>query len=112
AGGGRGRGRCRGGRGGAVTTGGVDAAPRFAFGRRASLTSAAPAVLVAIAVGGIAAAQGGYFPTSWGWSSIGFLWAIGIWLVLSGRTDAGRADVVFLGSLAALIVWVGLSITW
>jgi O-antigen ligase/polysaccharide polymerase Wzy-like membrane protein len=83
--------------------------PTAASTRRAAL----PALLVAAgAVVGLASAQGGYFPTSWGLAGTLLLWAIGLWIVVSGRTDAGRLDLVFLGLFAAFTCWVGLSISW
>ena len=83
-------------------------ASRFAPGARTL-----PAVLFVVAAAvGTAAAQGGYFSTSWGWSTLAFVLAIEIWLVLSGRTDAGRLDVVFLGTFALFAVWVALSVAW
>ena len=68
--------------------------------------------LVAASIVGLTAAHGGYFPTSWGLSAMGLLCVVGLWLVLSGRTDAGRLDAVFLGLLVALASWIGLSISW
>jgi hypothetical protein len=69
-------------------------------------------VIVGGCVIGIASAQGGYFPTSWGLPTALLLWTTALWLVLSGRTDAGRVDVLFLGLLTAFTGWVGLSIAW
>ena len=37
-----------------------------------------PALLAFGPVLGLAAAQGGYFPTSWGWASVPVLWAVAI----------------------------------
>ena len=74
---------------------------------------ALPTVVIAAgAVVGIASSQGGYFPTSWGLSGTLLLWATGLWLALSARTDAGRYDAAFLGFLAAFMCWIGLSIVW
>lgn len=61
---------------------------------------------------GLSAAEGGYFPTSWGWASAIGLLGIGIWLALSATTDAGRRDVAFLALLALLVAWIGVSIAW
>lgn len=75
--------------------------------------SSVPAVLVAaLPVLGLSAAQGGYFPTSWGWSSALLLWATALWCIVSGRTEMQRPDVVFVGLLLALACWVGASIAW
>jgi hypothetical protein len=80
---------------------------------RETLTHAAPACLVAAgAILGLATAQGGYFSTSWGWASTAFLWLIGLWAVVSGRTEVGRLDLGFAGLLALFTTWIGLSIAW
>jgi hypothetical protein len=77
------------------------------------LRSALPVLLlVAVTIVGLTAAHGGYFPTSWGLSATLLLWITGLWLVVSGRTDAGRLDLLFLGLLLALTAWIGLSIAW
>lgn len=70
------------------------------------------ALVVATPVVGLAAAQGGYFATSWGWSTTALLWIVGLWAVVSGRTDAGRLDMAFLALLGLVTAWVGLSVTW
>ncbi len=80
-------------------------APRFGSGLGA-------ATLFAIGLTSLVAAQGGYFPTSWGWSSIAFFWVLGTWLVARARTDATAADAVFLVLLTLLVAWVGLSTIW
>jgi hypothetical protein len=69
-------------------------------------------MLVAASIVGLTAAHGGYFPTSWGLSAALLLWITGLWLILSGRTDAGWVDAAFLGLLVALTSWIGLSIAW
>jgi O-antigen ligase len=83
---------------------------------RAAVVPLRPALpvllLVALSIIGLTAAHGGYFPTSWGLGATLLLWVAGLWLVVSGRTDAGRVDVVFLGLLGAVAAWIGLSIAW
>jgi hypothetical protein len=69
-------------------------------------------LLVSTSIVGLAAAHGGYFPTSWGLSATLLLWVTGLWLVVSGRTDAGKLDALYLGLLGALTAWMGLSIAW
>jgi hypothetical protein len=71
-----------------------------------------PAAVLAATVVLLARDQGGYFPTSWGWSGVALAGVVVTWLVASARTDAGLADVAFLIALVALTVWVGLSIAW
>jgi hypothetical protein len=67
---------------------------------------------VAVATAGLAAAQGGYFPTSWGWAALAFLFAGAIALVLSDRVELSRAELAFLGLLAAFVGWTALSLLW
>jgi O-antigen ligase len=61
---------------------------------------------------GLAAAQGGFFATSWGWASVPLLWAAALAAVLSTRASLSRAEVVFLGALTALTGWIALSAAW
>ncbi|MBA3842398.1 MAG: O-antigen ligase family protein [Actinobacteria bacterium] len=65
-----------------------------------------------VIVGALAAAQGGYFPSAWGWASLGllvptvFAWALGSVPALTGWRVAALLLV------AALTVWTALSIAW
>jgi hypothetical protein len=89
----------------------AEAAPRARASSRLGV-GAGTAALVAFALTALVSAQGGYFPTSWGWSSTAFLWVLGVWLVARARTDARLTDGVFLTLLSLLIAWVGLSTIW
>ena len=77
-----------------------------------AVTTAAPVAVTIAAVVWIAASQGGYFPTSWGWSALALLAVLCTWVLAAGVTDAWRFDSVFLLALAGLTAWVALSITW
>ena len=72
----------------------------------------APILVVLAVLVGLASAQGGYFPTSWGWAAVPLLLVLTMWLVVSGRTDAGRFDALFIGALGLFVAWGGLSIAW
>ena len=78
----------------------------------AQVDAAAPAVFAALAVGLIARDQGGYFPTSWGWSTLALVGVFVTWLIARARTDMQWTDAAFLLALLLLTVWTGLSITW
>jgi hypothetical protein len=93
-----------------ATAGGLDQTEARIRGER--LASAIPVLFVAIAVVAIASSQGGYFPTSWGWSVLAFVGVLSTWALATGVTDAGRKEATFLITLAALTAWVALSITW
>lgn len=85
--------------------------PRLA-GRLEIADYAAPLAIAAAATG-FAADQGGYFPTSWGWTALGLGWALGIALLVSGGfAPLSRLAIAFLVSLAGLFVWVALSPLW
>lgn len=86
---------------------------RSGWARHAVLDAGAlPSLFTILAVVFIVAAQGGYFPTSWGWSAIALLGVFGTWALVGGETDAGRPDAVFMLALILLTAWVGLSIAW
>ena len=65
-----------------------------------------------VVIGGLAFANGGYFPVSWGWSGLGLLWVAAIALALGGAVEIGRRELIFMGALTALTAWVALSILW
>jgi len=71
-----------------------------------------PALAAFAPVCGLAAAQGGYFPTAWGWASVPLLWAAAVTVSVRGRLRLGRLELVFLGALAALVGWTALSVAW
>ena len=65
-----------------------------------------------VAVVAIAAPDGSYFPSSWGWASLAFLWAAAIGLVVSGDVSLGALDVAYLGAWLALLAWTAASLLW
>jgi hypothetical protein len=67
-------------------------------------------VLALVAATGFA--NGGYFPSSWGWSTLAAGWAAALALVAGGRGALGRAGGVAAGGLAGFSVWTALSVAW
>ena len=51
-----------------------------------------------VAVVSVAAPDGSYFPSSWGWASLAFLWAGAIGLVVQKHTTLAALDVAYLGA--------------
>jgi O-Antigen ligase len=66
----------------------------------------------ALAIAALASANGGFFPVSWGWSSLVFFWATAAALVLRPAVALRRIEARFLLMLAAFAGWVWLSIAW
>ena len=67
------------------------------------------------AFAGIAAlggADGGYFPTSWGWSSLAFLWFAAVAVLIARQVRLRTLETGFLGGLLALAIWIGASSGW
>jgi hypothetical protein len=60
----------------------------------------------------IAGSDGGYFPTTWGWSAFALAWAAALALIIRSRPIIRRLELVFAGAFAAYVGWVALSITW
>jgi len=76
-----------------------------------------PAVVVVplglfIAVVAIAAPNGSYFPSSWGWAALAFLWAAAIGLVVRARVTLSALETAYLGSLSLLLAWTAASLLW
>src|SRR5665811_598926 len=75
-----------------------------------------PRILVGIlafaAVTAIAAASGGYFPTTWNWATLGFAWTAALALAFRGREAWGRKETLLLVALLAFAGWTALSTLW
>jgi tetratricopeptide (TPR) repeat protein len=93
----------------------ADAAAPAVRARLAAPDLASLAVGVAAAAGmaALAAADGGYFPPSWGWTAVVGLWVAAAWLLL-GRVElrGGALGTLFLGGVAGLAAWTWLSLLW
>jgi hypothetical protein len=93
----------------------AEAAPPLAPARRLGLENGSafvPALVALVPVVGLAAAQGGYFPTAWGWASAALLWACAISLVVRGQMRLSGLERVFVAGLVAFAGWIALSTTW
>jgi hypothetical protein len=65
-----------------------------------------------VAVVATAAPNGSYFPSSWGWGSLAFLWAAGVGLLVQRRVTLGALDLAYLGAWLALFLWTAASLLW
>ena len=99
---------------GSATTARADVLPRPAAGVRGgqvSWTDVRAVLLVLLTITALAAANGGYWPTAWSWSSLALLWIAGLALVL--RVPAlGRLEIATLGALLGLVGWIAASTLW
>jgi O-antigen ligase len=76
-----------------------------------SWADARATLLALLIITPLAAANGGYWPTAWSWSSLALLWIAGVALVL--RVPAlGRLEVATLGALLGLAAWIAASTLW
>ena len=82
---------------------------KLAVSRGAALA----AVLVAfVPVVGLAGAQGGFFPSSWGWASLPLLWVTAVALAVRHRVRLSGAERILVALLAALSAWILISAVW
>ena len=70
------------------------------------------ALLGFLVVAPLAASDGGYWPTTWGWTAFGLCWIALVALVLRERIRFAGAERLFLGVLAAFLAWVLISVLW
>jgi cytochrome c-type biogenesis protein CcmH/NrfG len=84
------------------------ARPRTLPARR----DAAVAIGAALAIATLAAADGGYFPTSWGWGALVTLWLVAAVLLLGAIVRPSGLQLAFLGGIAGLAAWTLLSAVW
>jgi tetratricopeptide (TPR) repeat protein len=83
--------------------------------RRGRAAVAAPALVAVGALGvtaGLGAANGGYFPASWSWASVGLLWTALILLLVRPVIAVGRTQLAFVGAALGLVGWIWLSTAW
>lgn len=66
----------------------------------------------AVAVAGLLAANGGFFPVSWSWGALSCLWACALALVLRTPARPSRLEASFLAAVALLVAWVWISSAW
>lgn len=71
-----------------------------------------PAALAFVAPTLASAANGGYFPTQWGWSAIALLLVVGAAVAVRARVALGPLEWTMLGGLVAFAGWVALSTVW
>ena len=95
----------------AVSSGAALARPRY---RLAAIDWRAPIAAVGAfaLVAGVAAAQGGYFSTAWGWVGLALAWAVALVLVLEDDIPLGAPERVSVAALSAFLGWVALSTIW
>jgi hypothetical protein len=93
----------------------ADAAAPAARARTATpdIGSLAVGVTAAVGIGALAAADGGYFAPSWGWTGLIGLWVVAAWLLLDRvELRGGALGAAFLGALAGLAGWTWLALAW
>jgi hypothetical protein len=73
---------------------------------------ATPVLVATVPIASLAAAQGGYFPTTWGWAALPLLWVIGIALVVRPWIRLSGAERVFIAALVSLTAWLAASTAW
>jgi O-Antigen ligase len=80
--------------------------------REAGAAAAAAGAVAFVPVLGLAAAQGGYFPTAWGWASVPLLTTAAVGLALRSELRLSRSELLLLGTLGALAAWTVASLVW
>jgi hypothetical protein len=81
---------------------------RLSFDWRAVAVAAGSFLLV----GGLSAANGGYFPASWGWAAMAAFWLAIVALVLSSEVRMTRLEAAFAVAVAAFSSWTFASALW
>lgn len=76
------------------------------------LAPPALAVCAFAATAGLSAANGGFFPSSWNWSTLALLWLAIIALVVRPLARLHSVEVALVAAIVALAGWTWLSIAW
>jgi O-antigen ligase len=77
-----------------------------------NVSAAGAGAVAAIGVSAVALANGGYFPTSWGWAAIGFVVVITSAALVRGRLEVPILGVALVAGLLAFAGFVALSTAW
>jgi cytochrome c-type biogenesis protein CcmH/NrfG len=67
---------------------------------------------VALGVAALAAADGGYYPTAWGWAGLIAAWLVAGIVLVGSPARPSRLELAFLGGMAGLAAWIWLSVAW
>jgi O-Antigen ligase len=89
--------------------------PAAATDRRLAMPRGAAVAATLVAFGpvvGLAGAQGGFFPSAWGWATLPLLWVVAVALALRQRVRLSGAELAFIGLVAAVAAWILLSAAW
>ena len=90
--------------------------PRPVAGGRLATTHnvATPAMAAAafVAVAGLASANGGFFPSSWGWAAVGLFWLAVVTLIVGTVERPSKAELAFAGAAVLVTAWTWTSIAW
>jgi O-antigen ligase len=78
----------------------------------AVIGEAASAVVSFVAVAGLGADNGGYFPTTWGWAAVILCGIATVLLALLGPPRLRRVEKLLLIVVAALVLWTFCSSFW
>jgi hypothetical protein len=69
--------------------------------------------LVAVPVlAAVAAAEGGYWPTTWGWTSVTLVWLLVLALLVTRRVELSALECGFAAAFVAFAGWAGASFVW
>jgi hypothetical protein len=71
-----------------------------------------PAILTGLLAAPVLAANGGYFPTSWGWTALALGWLAALGVLLKAPPRPTPAQWLFLGGLFAFALWLVVSMAW
>jgi O-Antigen ligase len=71
-----------------------------------------PALVGFVPIVALSSAQGGYFPTAWGWSTLGLVLAAGVTILSRDRVELARTEMLFVGAWTLVACWITLSLAW
>ena len=69
-------------------------------------------VALGLVMVGLAADQGGYFATAWGWATLVLASVAALCVILGSRARFGLMSFGFAGAVTAFAAWVGVSAWW
>lgn len=79
---------------------------------RAAADDRWPVILLGLGAAPVLAVNGGYFSTSWGWPGMLLAWGAVLGAAVKAQVRPSRAELAFVGGLAAFALWLAVSMAW
>src|SRR5436305_14901171 len=76
------------------------------------VTMATAVIALGVVATGLAADQGGYFPSAWGWATLPLATVAALSVILGSRASVDLTSFGLAGAFTIFLAWLGVSAWW